>query len=247
VTGAPFCLIGDSSRIIRCRRKMSLNLIFVHVWKTGGMSLGKAFQSAFSAEAVHEDIDNLGDPTSQVNIDPDGYLRRHHQSGYAYLVGKKAITGHFWIRKFDPIRADIRGTILRDPIKRAISNYYYWLSFPASNNIVLRYVVDNKLSFEEYARLPVVRGVYRKVFFRDVDMAQFDFIGRAEELAENWTRVITSLGLPSFPPEERINETQSLRPDYSARAQEILENPAIMSRLRDIFASDIRFYERYAR
>ena len=38
----------------------------------------------------------------------------------------------------------------------------------------------------DFARLPQMRGCYRDYFFRDVDMAGFDFIGDMSFSMKNW-------------------------------------------------------------
>lgn len=225
---------------------MRLQLIFVHVWKTGGMALGEAIDEAFTPEAVLHDQEDLADPIAQFNIDPDGYLRRHHEAGYGPLEGKVAVMGHFWVRKYDPVQADIRATILRDPIERALSHYYYWLAFAQTQSPVLRYVVDNKLTFEEFARLPLIRWTYTRVFFRDTDMGRFDYIGRHEDVAKDWSGALEGLGIDAGLPPRRVNETNAWIDGYNEAREAILGDRVKMGALRDVFADDFRFYERYA-
>src|SRR5438309_1400119 len=135
----------------------SLRLLFVHPFKTGGVTLREAIKSHYGPDNVYaDDVDRPSDPTCPIEIDPDGLLQRYHNGAYEFLTGKTVVMGHLWIRKYDPIKSDIRATILREPIERAISNYFYWLAFPDTNTVVLRYVVDNKLDFLSYALLPSV-------------------------------------------------------------------------------------------
>ena len=225
----------------------SLKLLFVHVFKTGGVSLRQAIKSHYGAEKVYtDDGDRPSDPASPIEIDPDGLLERYHNGAYEFLTGKTVVMGHLWIRKYDPIKSNIRATILREPIERAVSNYFYWLAFPDTKSLVLRYVVDNKLDFLSYARLPIVRNVYTNIFFRDTDMGQFDFIGNYENLKSDWVGSLKWLGVKSPGSFELHNSTRDLNPHYQEKRQEILEDPRQMAKLRDIFAEDIKFYERHA-
>jgi predicted nucleic acid-binding Zn-ribbon protein len=220
--------------------------MFVHVWKTGGMFLREVFNEAFSPQCVLEDTEDLLNPLSQLNINPARYLRSVRARGYDHLGGKLVVTGHFWIRKYDPIQAEVRATILREPIERAISHYYYWLAFPKGNNPILRYVVDNKLSFEEFARMPAACRAYTGYFFRDVDMSQFDYVGIYDDLRNNFPEVIKRLGISRDFTSKIVNDTASLRHDYAERVGNLLSDAALMRRLRDVFAIDLDFYERYA-
>jgi hypothetical protein len=55
--------------------------------------------------------------------------------------------------------------------------------------------------------------------------------------------VIQKLGLQSQ--EIRTNETLSYSSDYGTKRSEILNDPTAMSMLRDNFAEDLNFYERW--
>ena len=181
-----------------------------------------------------------------MNIDPYGFLDRCRQQNAVTLANKAAVIGHFWIAKYQGVGADVRATILRDPITRAISQFFFW---PAqnSNNALNQYVISNRLTFIEFARIPRVNSFYTSVYFRDVDMAQFDFIGSYERLSQDWTATLARIGIVPAPPRRELNRTPDLVPEYNARKSEILSDRCMMAQLRDLFADDLRFYERYAR
>ena len=181
-----------------------------------------------------------------MNIDPYGFLDRCRQQNAVTLANKAAVIGHFWIAKYQGVGADVRATILRDPITRAISQFFFW---PAqnSNNALHQYVISNRLTFIEFARIPRVNSFYTSVYFRDVDMAQFDFIGSYERLSQDWTATLARIGIVPAPPRRELNRTPDLVPEYNAGKSEILSDRCMMAQLRDLFADDLRFYERYAR
>jgi hypothetical protein len=74
--------------------------------------------------------DRPNDPVSPMNIDPHGFLDGCRQQNTRTLANKAAVIGHFWIAKYEGVAADVRATILRDPISRAISQFFFW---PAQN------------------------------------------------------------------------------------------------------------------
>jgi hypothetical protein len=222
-----------------------LELIFVHMPKAGGSSLCAAIEEYFSPDLVLRDYeDRPNDPTSPMNLDPHGFLERARGRNETALSGKAAVFGHFWIKKYDDVAADRRTIILREPISRAISHYFFWKSV-AFDHPLRQYVIANDLSFLQFARLPRVNSLYTQIYFRDVDMGRFDFIGNYDRLLPDWTGTVIALGLEPPPPPRELNATTTHDSDYMAKRSQILCDASLMAQLRDIFADDLRFYERY--
>jgi hypothetical protein len=211
-----------------------LKLLFVHVPKTGGTAVTSALTETFGDRLYRDIGDRPADPAAPTNFDPDGYLEAALSSGYPWLAGKDAVTGHFWARKYDGVEFAVRAFWTakgEGPMLRA--------------NVVRRYLVENRLDFLAFARIPSVNRFYVDHMFRDVDMRRFDYVGDRDRLLSNWAGVMQCLGLDM--PKVVENETQSLMPAYPERAREILEDPVAMARLSDIFAADLRFYECWAK
>ncbi len=223
-----------------------LELIFVHVPKAGGSSLLAAVEEHFLPDRVLRDYDDRpNDPTSPMNLDPYGFLEQAQHRNETTLSGKAAVFGHFWIKKYDDVGADRRAVILREPISRAVSHYFYWQSV-AFDHPLRNYVIANDLSFLQFARLPRVNSLYTRIYFRDVDMGRFDFIGNHDRLMRDWSGTLSALGLEQAPPLRELNATAEHDPEYAAKRSQILCDTGLMAQLRDIFAADLRFYERYA-
>jgi hypothetical protein len=144
------------------------------------------------------------------------------------------------------VAADVRATILRDPITRAISQFFFW---PAqyTNNALHQYVISNRLTFIEFAIIPRVNSLYTSIYFRDVDMAQFDFIGIYDRLPQDWTAILARIGIDPGLPRRELNRTADPVAEYDARRSEILNDHRMMAQLRGLFTDDLRFYEHYAR
>ena len=224
-----------------------LKLIFVHIPKSGGTSTLAAVREFFSHDLVLDDYgDRPNDPISPMNIDPYGFLDRCRQQNSLTLANKAAVIGHFWIAKYEGVAADIRATILRDPITRAISQFFFWPAQNA-NNALHQYVISNRLSFLEFARIPRVNSLYTSIYFHNVDMAQFDFIGTYDRLSQDWAPTLARMGIAPALPRRELNRTVDLVAEYNTRRSEILNDHRMMARLRDLFADDLRFYERFAR
>jgi hypothetical protein len=224
-----------------------LNLLFVHVPKAGGTSICAAIREHFSPACVLDDYqDRPIDPLSPMNSDPDEFLADCRQRQSSILADKKAVVGHLWPAKYQSAVVDVRATVLREPITRAISHYHFWQTQPPNGHSLHEYVTSRRLSFMEFAKLPMINGLYTGAFFRDVDMGQFTVIGAFETLSSDWSRIASSMGLLPPPPLRCVNPTADLVADYAVKRAEILGNNRVMAQLRDLFANDIRFYERHA-
>jgi hypothetical protein len=223
-----------------------LKLIFVHAPKSSGTSIRAAITEFFSQDLVLADYgDRVNDPTSPMNIDPYGFLGRCRRQNALNLADKIAVVGHFWIAKYEGVAADVRATILRDPITRAISQFFFWRVINTINPLH-KYIIENHLTFIQYARIPRVNSLYTSVYFRDVDMSQFDFIGSYERLSQDWAATLARIGIAPAPPRRELNRTADVVPEYDAGKSEILSDRRMMAQVRDLFADDLRFYERYA-
>ena len=225
-----------------------LDLLFVHVPKAGGTSVNAALAQTFGDRLYIDYTDGPADPAAPTNFDPSGYLEAALASGYPWLTGKHAVTGHFWIRKYDGVDCAARTTILRHPVARAISLHAFWVAkegtAPLRHNVVRRYLIENGLDFAAFARIPIVHRFYVDHMFRDADMGAFDYIGDHDRLRRDWSGVTRRMGLNTPPFIE--NETASLAPSYEERTREILNDAVAMARFNHLFAADLRFYETWA-
>ena len=219
----------------------NLDLIFVHVPKCGGTSINEALRQRFG-DGLYVDHDAPADPTAQMNIDPDGFLHRVYAGNYEYLDRARAVTGHIWIRKYDKITTALRAVILRHPVDRAISNYFYWLKIGRPDHPLRSHIISQQLDIVGFCRLPVMRWFYTRHMFRDTDMAIFDYIGDHSTLRDDWHGAMSRLSL-DHPPLHN-NKTRDVQPDYASRYDELVQDPKIMTVLRDLLVDDIEFYER---
>lgn len=220
---------------------MTIELISVHVPKSGGSSFREALQRAYTPERIFFDYaDRPLDPVSPMNVDPDGFLASREAAHRGDCLNKRAIHGHFWIKKYDHMpRTCFRTAFLRHPVDRLISHYYFWLGWPRRGHNLQNYILDNRLTLLQCARLPALRYFYTQYFFRDVDLACFDFIGFSETLNADGETLSRLLGTPLAIGRINTNAHQG----YDAARRELSEDARTMGLLRDLLADDIRFYE----
>ena len=182
-----------------------LKLIFVHTPKSAGTSIREAVTEFFSHDLVLADYsDRPNDLISPMNIDPYGFLNRCRQQNALGLANNAAVLGQFWIAKYEGGRRRHPCHRLEGPDTRAISQFFFW---PAqnTNNALHQYVITNRLTFIEFARIPRVNLFYTSVYFRDVDMAQFDFIGTYDRLSQDWPATLARIGIVPAVPRKELN------------------------------------------
>ena len=181
-----------------CFHNVSDTMLFVHIPKTAGMSVGKAMQQAFD-KFYGVEWNNVGPSFRK--------LARHA----AYIQSKESvrqvIIGHYgwseiqiWRNQELPIKC---GTILRDPVQRMISNFNYNSSeaHPARDEFVKRYS-----SIEGYIQstgfdVQLTQTIGFVSSFDDVlsKLARYyTFIGLTERLGQSLSFMSRSHGLPSF-------------------------------------------------
>jgi hypothetical protein len=114
-----------------------LQLVYLHIPKTAGSSVRDLFQKKYWKRHVLF-VDGYS---------PDSFIAEHVVG--KNLHKKKLIFGHFDIGISKHLESDVQFmTILRDPIERVISHYYYVLRM--KGHYLHKYVIDNNLSLKEY-------------------------------------------------------------------------------------------------
>lgn len=180
-------------------------ILFLHIPKTAGMSVGKTLQKAF--DQFH--------PVSWENVG-QSFRFRTRRALYERSCNKcrQALMGHFswveiqyWRNQELPIQC---ATIIRDPLTRFVSNYNYNCSDVHPGNADFR---ERFPTMEDYAvQLPNDYQLYTMIgAFFDFDHAlekltkYYSFIGVTENLGASLTHFQHSHGLANSLREHREN------------------------------------------
>jgi hypothetical protein len=179
-------------------------MLFVHLPKTAGMSVGQSLQAAFDKfhgvnwRKIHQSF--------KVMTQRACYFRSH-------TVGRQVIMGHFgyneittWLQADLPVKA---ATIVRDPVARLISNFNYNSSdaHPAKAEFIKKYptlesyAIDQPPDFQLYT---LVGPTFSFEQALEKLIRNYTFLGVTEALAASLAHFSTSHGLPSLK-EHRIN------------------------------------------
>jgi hypothetical protein len=227
--------------LVMTQSGQTIDFMFVHVPKAGGASIVEAIKAKYGADLHRDYRDKIVDPNSMYNTDFEGFLALDHAQN---LIGKRAVAGHFSALKYSRIHVANRTCILRDPLERLLSNYFYWKGTKPNpaNGFNVKFHAEN-LSVEEFASFDLIQNFYSNCIFRDVDMAQFDYIGDFADLVPHWDKVMARMDLPS----ERIqrNVTQDIYQGYREEKAAVLDDSQLMGRLRDALITDLKFYEKW--
>jgi len=220
-----------------CARQ--IDLISVHTPKCGGSSLMSALRRAFDGRLYLDYADFPADPAARMHLDPDGFLADAWSSGYPWLEGRRAVHGHFWLRKYDRLDHAARVTFLRDPVDRVISLYFYWLESEDTGHPMVRYLSTHRPDVARFAEMEWTRRFLTGRLFRDVDVGRFDLIGFHDRMGEGIARLSGLLGRPVSLPVTNTNR----HPRYAEAVARIKADPALMDRLYRATAEERRFYE----
>lgn len=184
-------------RVARDRfRDSSDTVLFVHVPKTAGVSVGKALQMAF--DRFHG---------VEWNNVPTAFRKAMRQAVYDQSRGnvRQVIMGHFgwpelqvWRQHDLQVKA---GTILRDPVDRVISNFNYNSSdaHPARAEFVKRFPTIESFVRSTGYDVQLTQAIGFVASFDDVLAkltAHYSFLGVTERLGPSLAHLSRTHGLP---------------------------------------------------
>lgn len=212
-----------------------MTLISVHTPKSSGTALAAALQAIYGEALAVETCDDPANPLSPRAIDPVSYNERNR----TLPQGIRCVHGHFHPAQFRPDAAPLF-TLLREPVENLVSIYFYWKALGRHGNPLHDYWLDSGLDLIKTAHLPALRWLFSRTYFGDFDMARFALIGCYEERETAMNRLGQLIGVP-IDMALRKNVT-----GHDPDRDEVLGNPKLLARLRDILIDDMRFYDRFA-
>lgn len=124
-----------------------------------------------------------------------------HPSARAISIVSRPVSGivigHFHIGRFSRERAAARVVLLRHPITRAISHFFFWRHVaPPSDRNELWGKVRDGLDLLDFTTEPVIQGLYRNRYFHGADMRSFDLLIIYERLQAGVEALSDMLGAP---------------------------------------------------
>lgn len=213
----------------RCRRS-PLDLISLHVPKAFGTSLRQVLVRHYGRRRVATDYTTF--------LEDD---RAIEDRAPALPRNAAVVHGHFPATRYAAVPARRRVAFLRDPVRRTISHYFFWLNEPRHGNPLHDRMLDEKLDVIAFARLPQIRWFYSHTVFGGIDPASFDLIGVVERLDRDWRRFQDLTGIAA--PLPHLNRNRY--PGYGEAVEQVTEDRVRMEALQCLLDDDIRFYRRF--
>ncbi|MBM3534062.1 MAG: sulfotransferase family protein [Alphaproteobacteria bacterium] len=209
-----------------------LELLSLHVPKALGTSLAEVLVGHYGRERIVGDyaISLEGSPPAMRFWRP------------VLKTSTAVIHGHFPAIRYAGMAARRRVTLLREPLQRLLSHFFFWQAQPRHGNPLHDRVLDEHLGLIDFAKLPAIRHFYSETIFGGCDMASFDLVGIVEELERDWPRFQRLTGIAAPLPHRNRNRY----PGYTDLKARALADLRLMRELRRILAEDIAFYERFA-
>lgn len=200
-------------------------IISVHLPKSGGTSIRRCLESQFGARALFD--------YGRGPLGPHAHVREP-----GLPAGVELVHGHFRPARYDAVGEAFRMTFLREPTDLLLSFYFFWRELPFEGQALHRKFLDERPDIETFAAWAPIRRLSSDTFFGDYDMDRFDFIGFHETRAEDMARVnaLADLRLNAALHDNRTENDREER-------QAVRADKALMGRLRDLLADDVRFYE----
>ena len=151
----------------------------------------------------------------------------------------KMVHGHFRASRYSQVKNRFLFTILRTPVENLISIYFFWRTFPLSDNPWYVKFLTEKPSILEFARYTPLQSLMSGSYFGGFDMNEIDFIGFHETRLEDYPKLGSLINLP-LSGEVHTNRTEEGHEERAA----VTNSQRTMGELADLLADDLRFYDR---
>ncbi|MDF0552047.1 hypothetical protein [Kamptonema sp. UHCC 0994] len=204
-----------------------IELISVHIPKTGGKSFGSILSQVYGDDQIYFDYEEQSRPRV--------YQPKEIPSEF------RVIQGHFPISKYEQYFPDAKKIVwLRHPVYLLISLYCYWLGLesvhPQTAGIVKK--VKNNMQIDEFVDQPEVRNILCQNI-AGKPLEEFYFVGIQEFFSEDLAELKTKLGWGQYTlPYENINPLRN----YQEVLQNVFSNLKLMKKLVENNLEDIELY-----
>lgn len=156
-------------------------IISVHIRKAGGRSFGKSLHNYYQDKLLLDYGDEIGSNWSSSIKKRKKRLATLGKKKKDIASNFEIIHGHFFAPKYNILNVEKQYfTIVRDPIERVLSNYFYLKRNKNRKNPDARIVNEFGFGLEEYITYPDAKNVQCQ-FLSSIPLENFSIIGLIEE------------------------------------------------------------------
>lgn len=199
-----------------------MEIVSVHVPKTGGHAFCNVLVHHYGLERIAKDYENLDIRT----ITPE----------------HRVIHGHFGVAKYHGLFPEARRVAwVRHPVSWAISYYYYSKSvFRQGFCPVNCRLHTEQLSLAEFAAHPAMRNIVSRQYLYGLDLEDFFFVGVQEHFREDMFDLAVLMGWPAV---ETDVDNANPEPGYAERVRNHHADRGLIRELERLNEVDIGLYE----
>lgn len=204
----------------------NVDIISVHVPKTGGTTFKRVLKQVYGDEEIFFDYPHKGPIRNKLLTSDRSEIRIIH--------------GHFPGDKYDDKYPDARKVIwLRNPINRLISHYFFWKSWQVLTVPRQRIEADDLRSVVEFAERPEVQNILAANFLKNQSLKDFYFVGIQEFFREDLIQLERVLKWQTY---ELEDKNKNPYPEYELLLEKLLASPEVIRKIRNLNREDIEIY-----
>lgn len=212
-----------------------VELIVIHIHKTGGVSLLQALEHVYGKSfSPYSFLNARPGGDSMLYTDYETRKRTWDEAVAQVPEQERILMDHMPVQLFDGLLPKAkRITWLRDPVHRVISSYIYdrWGER----------IISRDCSIQEFINLPEQRNVMT-FFTAGGDLDRFFFMGITEYFAHDLAYLAGLLGWPPGYP--TTHDNVCMDPDLK---EKLLSDPALVSEIERLNQQDCELYRRALR
>jgi hypothetical protein len=216
----------------------AVELLSVHVPKTGGTAFRKVLEIVYGADRIHT-VYPLATESPAAERQNEKWLADSLALSRLARDVPRVVHGHYQLTWYsDRFPRAMKIAWLRHPVDRLASFYYMWREmelWPTSSPLQ-RAVREGRMDLLDFARSPATRDQVTSRFLGDPAARALAFLGVLERFEEDLSRLGTLLGWPALQaPRTNVN----LSREYAERSLD----EAVRSEIASLNPADMHLYE----